>query len=86
MCGGDRLGIEETARRRRRRRLHIKWCSCTEEAGKEFSGGLSEVIGTGCRCRCFLSFSTWKLRPAHKLDCGLVKAKACLRQLAGEGH
>lgn len=38
--------------------LHSKWRSCTEEVGKGVRRGLSEVIGIGCRCRCFLSFST----------------------------
>lgn len=70
---GDRPRIETEEltrsrlrkRKSRRRRLHSKWCSCTEEVGKEVRKGLSEVIGIGCRCRCFISVSTWKPICAH---------------------
>lgn len=47
-----------------RRELHSERCSCTEAAANGVGRGLSEVIGGGCRCRCFLNFSTWKLARA----------------------
>lgn len=55
----------EGERSRGRRELHSERCSCTETAANGVGRGLSEVIGAGCRCRCFLNFSTWKLTRAR---------------------
>lgn len=51
-------------------------------------GGLSKVIGIGCRCRSFSashfeSSGTHTHVLTHVLDESLTKAKVCLHQLAG---